>query len=47
MSQSAVLLNRLDEDNCSFCDGDLVVSTYKGNDAVVCDECGTPTIQLW
>lgn len=47
MSQSAVLLGKLDEDDCEFCEGDLVASTYKGNDAVVCDDCGTPTIQLW
>ncbi|WP_396613466.1 HVO_A0556 family zinc finger protein (plasmid) [Haloferax sp. S1W] len=47
MSQSTSLLDTLDEDDCTYCDGELVVSTYKGNDAVVCGDCGTPTIQLW
>ncbi|WP_191965514.1 MULTISPECIES: HVO_A0556 family zinc finger protein [Haloferax] len=47
MSQSGVLLKKLGDDECVYCDGDLVESTYKGNDAVICDDCGTPAIQLW
>ncbi|ELZ98175.1 hypothetical protein C440_02968 [Haloferax mucosum ATCC BAA-1512] len=47
MSQSTRLLDSFDTDDCTYCDGDLVVEDYKNNDAIVCDDCGTPAVQLW
>lgn len=42
------LLVRLEGRACAFCDdGTLERDEYKGNNAVVCDECGTPTVQSW
>lgn len=42
------LLEQLEHCSCKFCsDGALVRATFKGNDAVVCDCCGTPAVQLW
>lgn len=42
------LLERLENTGCKFCeDGVLVRQRYKGNDAVVCDNCETPTMQIW
>ncbi|MDS0475722.1 hypothetical protein NDO75_12115 [Natrinema sp. 1APR25-10V2] len=33
---------------CAFCDdGRLTAGTYKGNTAMLCTNCGTPTVQLW
>lgn len=33
---------------CSFCqDGTLVAGEYKGNDAMICESCETPAVQLW
>ncbi|WP_226479860.1 HVO_A0556 family zinc finger protein [Natrinema amylolyticum] len=33
---------------CQFCaDGRLTRACYKGNAAVVCDDCETPTAQVW
>ncbi|OVE84875.1 HVO_A0556 family zinc finger protein [Natronolimnobius baerhuensis] len=29
------------------CDGDLERGTYKDNQAVVCEDCGTPQAQVW
>ncbi|GGL68049.1 HVO_A0556 family zinc finger protein [Halocalculus aciditolerans] len=43
---STSLVGRLDGDDCAFCDdGTLVRGTYKDNDAVLCEACGTPTLQ--
>lgn len=34
--------------SCHFCEtGTLVAAEYKGNDAVVCPDCGTPAVQFW
>ncbi|WP_338032986.1 HVO_A0556 family zinc finger protein [Haloterrigena salina] len=42
------LLTRLEHRSCTFCDeGSLVRGQYKGNDAVVCDQCRTPMMQIW
>lgn len=42
------VIDALEGTDCSFCDGgELVQDSYKGNDAVVCDVCGTPGAQLW
>lgn len=42
------VLAALEGDACSFCDaGTLVRGEYKGNAAVVCDDCQTPGAQLW
>ncbi|WP_174811821.1 HVO_A0556 family zinc finger protein [Salinadaptatus halalkaliphilus] len=42
------LLDVLEERPCSFCEtGTLERGLYKGNNAVVCDNCGTPRAQLW
>ncbi len=46
-TQSSVI-GRLEGQDCQWCqDGQLEHGTYKGNDAVVCDSCETPTVQLW
>ncbi|MFC4543284.1 HVO_A0556 family zinc finger protein [Halosolutus amylolyticus] len=38
----------LERNDCAFCaDGTLVRERYRDNDAVVCDQCGTPAMQLW
>lgn len=29
------------------CEGSLERGRYKGTDAVVCTDCGTPTLRLW
>ncbi|MCU4974872.1 hypothetical protein OB955_19315 [Halobacteria archaeon AArc-m2/3/4] len=42
-----VLLTTLEGNDCAFCDGTLTQGRYKGNDAVVCSECETPTVQVW
>ncbi|MFC3960091.1 HVO_A0556 family zinc finger protein [Halovivax cerinus] len=42
------VLHRLRGDRCPHCeDGTLVLGTYKGNRAVLCDDCETPRAQLW
>lgn len=41
------LINTIEGDECSYCGGFLSHEPYKGNDAIVCDSCGTPTVQLW
>ncbi|WIV66816.1 HVO_A0556 family zinc finger protein [Natrialbaceae archaeon AArc-T1-2] len=42
------LLATLEGRNCPRCTaGKLVRSTYKGNEAVVCDSCNTPQAQVW
>lgn len=33
---------------CRWCtSGTLDLARFKGNTALVCDECGTPGVQLW
>ncbi|WP_198526040.1 hypothetical protein [Haloferax sp. ATB1] len=46
-AKSAHLLDSFDEDDYTDCDGDLVTGSYKDNEAIVCDDCGTPAGQLW
>lgn len=42
------LVDQLRNRDCTYCeDGTLVVTTYKDNDAVVCEECETPALQIW
>ncbi|WP_338041766.1 HVO_A0556 family zinc finger protein [Natrinema versiforme] len=42
------LLEALEGNACSYCKGGrLVQDSYKGNEAVICDECGTPGAQVW
>lgn len=42
------LLKQLEERDCEFCEnGVFIVGSYKGNDAVICDTCGTPILQFW
>ncbi|WP_324618165.1 HVO_A0556 family zinc finger protein [Haloterrigena salifodinae] len=42
------LLARLEHCECTYCrDGSLVRDQYKGNTAVICDQCGVPSVQLW
>ncbi len=42
------LLVTLEGRDCQFCaDGELVRDEYRGNDAVLCETCGTPIAQLW
>ena len=44
---SRELLDRLAGTDCPFCDGSVAHGEYKGNSAVVCGSCGTPTAQLF
>ncbi|WP_345783334.1 HVO_A0556 family zinc finger protein [Natrialbaceae archaeon AArc-T1-2] len=44
----APLLEYLEHSDCAFCsDGSLNQMMFDGNDAVVCDNCGTPAAQVW
>ncbi|MFA9417891.1 HVO_A0556 family zinc finger protein [Natrinema sp. HArc-T2] len=43
-----VVLEQLTDQTCSFCgDGLLTSGEYKGNQAILCESCDTPTVQLW
>ncbi|GAB3021995.1 HVO_A0556 family zinc finger protein [Natronobiforma cellulositropha] len=45
---SEAVLATLEHSSCTFCDdGVLVRDVYKGNDAVVCANCGVPGAQVW
>jgi len=42
------ILRQLRGTTCPSCeDGTLVLGTYKGNRAVLCEDCETPRAQLW
>lgn len=42
------LVEKLRNRECQYCDeGSLSKDTYKGNTAIVCDNCETPALQLW
>ncbi len=42
------VLQQLRGDDCPGCEqGELVLGTYKGNRAVICDHCDTPRAQVW
>ncbi|WP_336360893.1 hypothetical protein [Haladaptatus sp. ZSTT2] len=43
------VLTELETEPCPepTCDGSLDQSTYKGYDAVVCDDCATPAVCIW
>ena len=42
------LLGSLVGNDCSWCTaGTLARGEFKGDDAVVCDECGTPGARVW
>ena len=43
------LLARLDGADCPVpdCAGVLERRAFKGDDAVVCDDCDTPTLRVW
>ena len=32
---------------CQYCDGDLVRGTFKGDEAILCDDCDTPAVRVW
>ncbi|WP_192498379.1 HVO_A0556 family zinc finger protein [Halorussus halophilus] len=35
-------------DDCSWCaNGALTRAEFKGDDAAVCDDCGTPAARVW
>lgn len=35
-------------DECSWCaSGTLAREVFKGDEAVVCDDCGTPAARVW
>ncbi|WP_309545784.1 HVO_A0556 family zinc finger protein [Natrinema limicola] len=45
---SHVVLERLTDQTCAFCDdGLLTPGEYKGNQAILCKSCNTPAVQLW
>ena len=47
-SSSHPVINALEGNTCSYCDeGTLIYRTFKGNDAIVCNSCETPSAQLW
>lgn len=47
LSSSDLALD-LEGSECEFCsDGELVRATYKGNAAIVCNTCESPTAQFW
>jgi hypothetical protein len=43
------VLTELETESCPnpACDGSLDQSTYKGYDAVVCDDCATPAVCIF
>ena len=42
------LLTTLTGTDCSWCaTGTLERATFKDNQALVCEDCGTPSVQLW
>lgn len=42
------LLAALAGDDCRWCGtGTLAREEFKGDDAVVCDACGTPAVRVW
>ncbi|WP_319633695.1 HVO_A0556 family zinc finger protein [Natronorubrum aibiense] len=46
--QSERLFGTLEKRHCEFCDnGTLERDIYKGNNALVCSNCGVPTVQVW
>ncbi|MFC7205447.1 HVO_A0556 family zinc finger protein [Haloferax namakaokahaiae] len=48
MSESALIFETMADDDCTYCDeGTLELRSYKDNDAIVCDDCGTPAVQVW
>jgi len=47
MTESSVV-RRLEGQDCQWCtDGRLERGRYKGNVAVICEDCDTPAAQLW
>ncbi|WMT07495.1 hypothetical protein NP511_00480 [Natrinema thermotolerans] len=41
-------LDEIVQGTCTYCEANaLVRDTYKGNAAVVCEDCGTPAAQFW
>ncbi|MCU4975375.1 hypothetical protein OB955_21985 [Halobacteria archaeon AArc-m2/3/4] len=46
--ESLEVLSVLDGDTCSYCEnGTLTQQFFQSDEAVVCDECGTPAARLW
>lgn len=47
-SNGQELLSKLVGRSCPYCpSGELEQSVYKDNEAVVCDTCETPHVQVW
>jgi hypothetical protein len=45
---SKSLLGSLVGDDCDWCGaGTLERGEFKGDEAVVCDDCGTPVARIW
>jgi hypothetical protein len=45
---SDALLAALVGDDCSWCaTGTLAREEFRGDDAVVCEDCGTPAARVW
>jgi hypothetical protein len=44
-----MLFEKLDDANCQWdgCEGTLGRATFKGDDALVCQTCGTPAVRVW
>ena len=42
------VIDRLADEHCPDCErGTLETAIYKGDTALVCDECGTPRARFW
>ncbi|WP_338004619.1 HVO_A0556 family zinc finger protein [Natronoglomus mannanivorans] len=41
------LLRGLSGQSCAYCDGTLTREQFQSDEAVVCDECGTPAARIW
>lgn len=49
MTESDDLLGRMARRACTHqeCEGILERGRYKGTDAVICNDCGTPALRTW
>lgn len=49
LQRTETLVRRLRGTDCQYddCPGTLRHATFKGDEAVVCEDCGTPAVRLW
>ena len=46
-TRAGILAKIVRQNNCPDCGGALKLTEYKGRDAAVCEDCGTPRSQLF